>query len=62
MHVVSALRYFQYVREEMLKDFDRDTDNDAFPIAMPRLVQCSSTICPLSVCMDAHHGHVLSCV
>ena len=33
-------RYFQYVREEMLKDFDRDTDNDAFPMAMPRVVQC----------------------
>lgn len=37
-----ACRYFNYVREEMLKDFDRDTDNDAFPIAMPRLVRRSS--------------------
>jgi acetolactate synthase-1/2/3 large subunit len=33
------LRYFKYVKGEMEADFAKDTDNDSFPMAMPRLVR-----------------------
>jgi thiamine pyrophosphate-dependent acetolactate synthase large subunit-like protein len=49
------LRYFNYVKEEMFKDFERDTNLDCFPIAMPRLVKAVRQSVPdrdTIVCLD----------
>jgi len=49
------LRYFKYVKEQMLADFEVDTGLDCFPIAMPRLVKSVRAAVPdhdSIVCLD----------
>ncbi len=48
-------RYFKYVKEHMLENFEVDTELDCFPIAMPRLVKSVRAAVPdhdSIVCLD----------